>query len=109
MILYLYYNSDLIGKIISIIIIFYSILIIHPDIYDYDKLYQILPSTNLNKNNSYKNLTDIFESRLLYIDNTNLTKEYIHFIRPLKGKKLNAINPESLKKYFIILKIEQIN
>lgn len=100
MILYLYYNSDLIGKIISIIIIFYSILIIHPDIYDYDKLYQILPTTNLNKNNSYKNLTDIFESRLLYIDNTNLTKEYIHFIRPLKGKKIKRNKSRESKKVF---------
>lgn len=88
MIFSFYYNSDLVGKIISIIIIFYSILIIHPGNYDYDKLYTILPRTNLKENNTYKNLTDIFESRLLYIDNSNLTKEYIHFIRPLKGKKL---------------------
>ena len=100
MILCLYYNQDLIGKIISIIIIFFSILIIHTDNYDYDKLYQILPRTNLNKNNSYKNLTDIFESRLLYIDNTNLTKEYIHFIRPLKGKKIRRYKSRKSKKVF---------
>ena len=100
MIFSLYYNSDSIGKIISIIIIFFSILIIYPDKYDYDKLYQILPRTNLNENNSYKNLTDIFESRLLYIDNTNLTKEYIHFVRPLKEKKIKHIKFTESKKVF---------
>ena len=100
MILCLYYNQDLIGKIISIIIIFYLIVIIHPDNYDYDKLYQILPKTNLNRNISYKNLTDIFESRLLYIDKTNLTKEYIHFIRPLKGKKMKRNKSRDSKQVF---------
>jgi glycosyltransferase involved in cell wall biosynthesis len=53
---------------------------------NYDKIYDILPRINLNKRN--KNLTDIFESRLLYIDDSNLTKEYIHFIRPLNRKSV---------------------
>ena len=47
-----------------------------------------------------KSLTDIFESRLLYIDNTNLTKEYIHFIRPLKGKKIKRNKSRESKKVF---------
>jgi len=94
------YNSDLIEKIISIIIIVYSILIIHWEIYYYDKFYEILPKTNLKENNSYKNLTDIFESRLLYIDDTNLTKEYIHFIRPLNGKKIKHNKLRESKSIF---------
>ena len=104
MIFSFYYNSDLVGKIISIIIIFYSILIIHPDNYDYDKIYQILPRINLNENNSYKNLTNIFESRLLYIDNSNITKEYIRFIRPLKGKKMKRNKSRKSKKVIYYFK-----
>ena len=93
-------NSDLIGKIISIIIIVYSILIIHSDNYNYDKIYEILPRINLNENNSYRNLTDIFESRLLYINDTNLTKEYIHFIRSLVEKKMKYKRPIEPNKVF---------
>jgi glycosyltransferase involved in cell wall biosynthesis len=56
-------------------------------------MYDILPRINLKEKKENINLTDIFESRQLYIYDKNLTKEYIHFIRPLKKrvKKEKAI------------------
>ena len=81
-----YSKSDLIKKLIFIIITIYLTLKKNPNNYNNDKIYDILPKTSLNDSN--KNLKDIFESRLLYIDDTNLTKEYIHFIRPLNGKSV---------------------
>lgn len=77
-------KSDLARKLIFIVITIYLILKNNQNNYNYDKIYDILPRTSLN--NSNKNLSDIFESRLLYIDDTNLTKEYIHLIRPLNGR-----------------------
>ena len=73
-------------KLIFIILTIYISLKKNQNNYNNDKIYDILPRINLNKRN--KNLTDIFESRLLYIDDTNLTKEYIHFIRPLNRKSV---------------------
>ena len=104
MIFFFNYNSDLIRKIISIIIIIYSLLITNLNNYNSGKINEILPKTNLKENNSSKKLTDIFESRLLYIDDTNLTQEYIHFIRPLNGKKMKHNKYRESKKILYNLK-----
>ena len=42
-----------------------------------------LPKTNNNQNNKNINLEDIFQSRQLFIDDVNITNEYIHYIRPI--------------------------
>ena len=90
-------NSDFIGKLIFIIIVIYSTVKINLNNYNYDQIYDILPRKNLKENKGNRNLTDIFESRILYINDKNLTKEYIHFIRPLKKRmKLDKhINSEN--------------
>ena len=84
------FNSkfDLIRKSIFIIITVYSALKINSINYISQEKYDILPRTNLKENTSNINLTDIFESRLLYIDDRNLTKEYIRFIRPLNETRV---------------------
>ena len=64
-----YSKSDLIKKLIFIIITIYLTLKKNPNNYNYDKIYDILPKTSLNDSN--KNLKDIFESRLL---------SYVYFI-----------------------------
>ena len=81
-------KSEFTRKLIFIIIAIYIALKKNPNNYNYDKIYDILPRTNLNDSN--KNLIDLFESRLLYIDDKNLTKEYIHFIRPLNEKSVKS-------------------
>ena len=47
------------------------------------KFYNILPRTNLKDNNSLLNLKEIIESNELFINDANITNEYIHFIRPI--------------------------
>ena len=80
------YNSDFVRKLIVIIITIYSTIKINLNNYNYDQIFDILPRTNLKEKKENINLTDIFESRQLYIYDKNLTKEYIHFIRPLKKR-----------------------
>ena len=48
----------------------------------------------------YCQLILLFYQFFVYIDNTNLTKEYIHFIRPLKGKKIKRNKSRESKKVF---------
>ena len=79
---------DLLRKSIFIIITAYSALKINSINYNCKEQYDILPRTNLKENTSNINLTDIFESRLLYIDDRNLTKEYIRSIRPLNETRV---------------------
>jgi glycosyltransferase involved in cell wall biosynthesis len=80
-------------KIISSILIFCFILffyfIIHnfiikskkpPNIYTFK---EILPKINLIEENYKANLSEIFNSRELFISDKNLTKDYINFIRPV--------------------------
>ena len=96
-----YSKFDLNKKLIFIIITIYLTLKKNKNNYDYDKMFDILPRTNLNENDRNKNLTNIFESRLLYIDDTNLTKEYIHFIRPLNEKSMKPnIQRKSESKFY---------
>ncbi len=59
------------------------------------KFHDIFPKTNLNKTDNITNLTDIFNSRELFINDKDLTNEYIKFIRP--------INEEEEKNYTIKL------
>ena len=42
----------------------------------------ILPKINLQQDN-FTNLKEIFKSRQLYINDADLTKEYIRFIKPV--------------------------
>lgn len=90
-------TSDFAGKLIFIAITIYSAKIINLSNYNYEQIYDLLPRTNLTEKKRNINLNDIFESRQLYIDIKNLTKEYIHFIRPLKKRvKLDKyINSEN--------------
>ena len=48
-----------------------------------NKYYDMLPKTSLDDNKKIKSLKDIFNSRQLYINDSNLTTEYIHYIRPI--------------------------
>ena len=87
----------IIPKFIFIIIAIYTIIKINLKLLNYDKLFDLLPTTNLIGNN-YKNLSYIFESRLLYINDKNITKEYISFIRPLNiSNKINIKYNKSAK------------
>ena len=69
--------------ILSIIIIFFLNRKIK-NITSLDAKYQyFLPKTSNNQNNKNINLEDIFQSRQLFIDEVNITNEYIHYIRPI--------------------------
>jgi len=79
----------LIPKFIFIIITIYVFININLKILNHDKFFDLLPTTDSIANNS-KNLSYIFESRLLYINDKNITKEYIQFIRPVNiSNKIN--------------------
>ena len=56
-----------------------------------NKFYNILPKKNLNLTNEVQSLNDLFNSRQLFINDINLTNEYVHYIR--------QINEEEEKKY----------
>ena len=62
----------------------------------------MLPKINKNdKKNPSK--TDLFQSKQLYINNLNLTREYIRFIRPI-----NYTYEEELKKKILQKKKKKI-
>ena len=52
----------------------------------------ILPK--INKNNVISNVDELFNSRILYINDKNVTNEYIRFLRPI-----NLEEEEKIKKY----------
>ena len=66
------------------LLLFYTIFEIILYIYKINKFIHILPKTSLNNNKT--NLKDIFESRKLYINNKNITNDYIYFIRSIIKK-----------------------
>ena len=54
---------------------------------DQDDFYKIFPKihneSTLNNITNITNITQLFKSRKLYINNRNISKEYIHYIRPI--------------------------
>ena len=62
---------------------------------NYNNFNHILPKINL-ENNTIPSIQEIFNSRILYISNSNLTIEYLRYIRPI-----NEIEEQKYKiKYF---------
>ena len=88
----------LIPKFIFIIITIYVFININLKILNHDKFFDLLPTTDSIGNNS-KNLSYIFESRLLYINDKNITKEYIQFIRPVNISNKINIKYNKTKKF----------
>ena len=52
---------------------------------------EIIPKTNLNGNYPL-NINDIFNSRTLFINERNITNDYIHYLRPLNQKEEEKYN-----------------
>ena len=48
-----------------------------------NKFADILPRINLETNNHIPTISELFDSRELFINDTNLTLDYIHYIRPV--------------------------
>ena len=63
-----------------------------------NKFYDILPKLTLNSNKNISNYNEIFQSRELYINNGNLTNEYIRFLRPINEREENKIYNKTLYK-----------
>ncbi len=61
----------------------------------------ILPITSITDKNP-KNLNEIFNSRILYIRNKNITNKYIQYIKPvkMKNKKIKNIGLKIYENYF---------
>ena len=68
----------------SKLLLIYTIFEIILYIYKINKFIHILPKISLNNNKT--NLKDIFESRKLYINDQNITNDYIYFIRSIIKK-----------------------
>ena len=76
-------NSILTTKIIfNCIMIYIAFKIYNSNILKMNDFLDLLPKTNITSSKE-PNLTEIFESRELFINNKNLTKEYIRFIKPI--------------------------
>ena len=80
-------NNKTFVIIILILIIYLSEILLKNEILKY---IEILPKISL-ENNDFPNLKKIFSSRQLYINDADLTNEYIRFIKP--------INENEEKKY----------
>ena len=91
------------NKKLVIIIIVVSLMIFFFFFYSKIEFQEILPSTSvIHKTPRY--LKKIFKSRQLYITNTNLTKEYIRYIRPVDvetSKKFQNVDIKFDENYFI--------
>ena len=93
-------NNTLATKIIiNCIMLYIAFKIYNSNIFKLNDFLDILPKTNI-KSTKEPNLTEIFESRELFINNKNLTKEYIRFIKPL--------NQTEEKEYEIFKKKKKI-
>ena len=103
------YNLLLPKIVFNCIILYITFKIYYSSVFKVNDFIDILPKTNI-KSSDEPNLTKIFQSRELFINNKNLTKEYIRFIRPLnkteekereelmKKKKFRYVNMNNLFK-----------
>ena len=101
------YNLLLTKIVINSIILYITFKVYHSKVFKANDFIDILPKTNIESTGE-PNLTEIFQSRELFINNKNLTKEYIRFIRPLnkteekerdqlmKKKKFRYVNTNNL-------------
>ena len=106
------YIKIFLTKFIFISIIIYSIFRIDYKILDFDSFSDMLPKTNLLGTN-IPTLKEIFESRQLFINNKNITKEYINYIRSMDKFEEKKISINYQKKILLniflqILPIEMI-
>jgi glycosyltransferase involved in cell wall biosynthesis len=62
------------------------------------KFIGILPKINLQQDN-FTNLKEIFKSRQLYINDANLTNEYIRFIKPVNENEERKYKKQGKEKY----------
>ena len=58
----------------------------------YNKFSDILPIISFDRKNSYPSLSELFNSRELFINDANLTLDYIHYIRPIDENKEEKYN-----------------
>ena len=90
------------GFVIFLILIFKKINLPNKE-FDY-----LLPKINL-ENNSIPSIKQIFNSRQLFINNMNLTNEYVRYVRPINehyekqfkrkiSNKVIKINIDDIKK-----------
>ena len=97
-----YIKKLITNKFILISIIIYIIFRINFKTLDIDSFSDILPKTNLIGAN-IPTLKEIFESRQLYINGKNITKEYINFIRSMdkneEKKDRNILSGKNTVKY----------
>ena len=63
------------------------------------EFYNILPKISLHNNSNVTSLSEVFESRELFISDINLTLEYINFIRPI-DKKIEKKYKKKLYNHF---------
>ena len=74
---------------------FFFLVIIYYSISDYSKFYDILPyAKNINKKS--KILNEIFKSRKLFINDSNITLEYIQYVRKKIKLYYNNYSNDSL-------------
>ena len=100
-------------SIIGIILFFFYFIFYYYSKKNYIKYKKefnnILPKVNLENNNIVPSLEEIFNSRILYIPDANLTGEYIRYIRPINeneeekykkkySEKETIISPEIFQK-----------
>ena len=64
---------------------------------------KILPKLNLN-DNYIPALTEIFNSRELFISDAEVTREYIHFVKKINQTNVNIEKINSLQKPFVLEK-----
>ena len=68
--------------------------------YTITDFYDILPKTSLNGNNVYTT-TELFQSRKLFINNKDITNEYIHFLRPINQQEEEQYQRIKILNYVI--------
>ncbi len=86
-------NAKFIGKIAKLLILIISLTIDYEWSFslitiENNHFFNILPKIS-TKNSKINSLKDIFKSRILYINDANITNEYIQFLRPINLKEEN--------------------
>ena len=83
----------ILSLIFIIIISFYVLFLKIKNIRKKNKFAPMIPKINLNNINHLPNISELFNSRELFINDTNLTLEYIHYLR-----YVNETNEEKYKQ-----------
>ena len=84
--------------LLIILLFFFNYHYLENRIWKFNDFNNIYP--RIKNNIKPRNIKEIFDNRILFIDDSNITNNYIHFLRPIKNKTNTELKKQRNSKIF---------